>query len=131
MQGIQGPQGEQGIQGIQGPSGTDGTDGYNPTVTTSKSGKTTTITITDVNGDHTATILDGADGASSWGEITGTLSNQTDLQTALNGKEISTNKVTSLSSSSTDTQYPSAKCVYDLVGDVETLLTTLDVGNGV
>jgi hypothetical protein len=29
--------------------------------------------------------------------------------------EQTSNKVTSLSSSSTDTQYPSAKCVYDLV----------------
>lgn len=33
------------------------------------------------------------------------------------------NLVTSLSSSSTDAQYPSAKCVYDLIGDVETLLS--------
>lgn len=37
--------------------------------------------------------------------------------------ETPTNKVTSLSSSSTDTQYPSAKCVYDLIGDIETLLS--------
>ena len=36
-----------------------------------------------------------------------------------------TNKVTSLSSSSTNTQYPSAKCVYDLLGDVETLINAL------
>ena len=36
--------------------------------------------------------------------------------------ELSGNKVTSLSSSSTDTQYPSAKCVYDLIGDIESLL---------
>ena len=35
------------------------------------------------------------------------------------------NKVTSLSSSSTDDQYPSAKCVYDLVGDIESALDTL------
>ena len=35
------------------------------------------------------------------------------------------NKVTSLSSSSTDNQYPSAKCVYDLVGNIETLLAAL------
>ena len=35
------------------------------------------------------------------------------FNTALNGKEDKTNKVTSLSSSSTDTQYPSAKVVYD------------------
>lgn len=43
----------------------------------------------------------------------------------VNGREETTNKVTSLSSSSTDTQYPSAKCVYDLVGDIETLLAAL------
>lgn len=36
--------------------------------------------------------------------------------------EAKANKVTALSSASTDTQYPSAKCVYDIVGDIETLL---------
>lgn len=41
----------------------------------------------------------------------------------VSGKEDTTNKVTSISSSSTDTQYPSAKCVYDLIGDIETLLS--------
>lgn len=40
-------------------------------------------------------------------------------------KEDKSNKVTSLSSSSTDTQYPSAKCVYDLLGDIETLINAL------
>lgn len=40
-------------------------------------------------------------------------------------KELVSNKVTSLSSSSTDEQYPSAKCVYDIVGDIETLLAAL------
>ena len=43
-------------------NGKDGVDGVSPTVTTSKSGKTTTITITDKDGTHTATILDGEDG---------------------------------------------------------------------
>lgn len=37
----------------------------------------------------------------------------------ISGKENTSNKVTSISSSSTDTQYPSAKCVYDAIGDVE------------
>ena len=32
------------------------------------------------------------------------------------------NLVTTLSAASTDTQYPSAKCVYDIIGDVESLL---------
>lgn len=43
----------------------NGEDGYSPTVTTSKVDRTTTITITDKNGDHTATILDGEDGSAS------------------------------------------------------------------
>lgn len=127
----------------------NGEDGVSPTITTSKVGRETTLTITDVNGTHTATILDGADGSGSgdmstsvydtnnngtvdnaekvnnhtvqsdvpanavftdttytagtgiaindgvisntqtsaaWGNITGTLSSQTDLQTALNNK---------------------------------------------
>lgn len=37
--------------------------------------------------------------------------------------EVTTNKVTSIDSHSTDTQYPSAKCVYDIVGDIESLLS--------
>lgn len=41
----------------------------------------------------------------------------------ITGKENTSNKVTTISSSSTNTQYPSAKCVYDLIGDVETLLS--------
>ena len=36
-----------------------------------------------------------------------------EVNTALENKENISNKVTSLSASSTDTQYPSAKCVYD------------------
>lgn len=41
------------------------------------------------------------------------------------GTELTANKVTSLSSSSTDTQYPTAKCVYDIIGDVESALAAL------
>jgi hypothetical protein len=52
---------------------------------------------------------------------------KTEDNTLLGGKEDKTNKVTSLSSSSTDTQYPSAKCVYDIVGDIN---TALDLING-
>ena len=50
-----------------------------------------------------------------WGDIGGTLSDQTDLANALNEKENISNKVTSLSNESTDTQYPSAKCVYMII----------------
>ena len=51
--------------------------------------------------------------------------------TLLNAKENTSNKVTSLSSSSTDTEYPSAKCVYDIIGDIESALQTLNTGGGV
>lgn len=37
------------------------------------------------------------------------------VYTALSAREVTANKVTSLSSSSTNTEYPSAKCVYELV----------------
>lgn len=53
------------VGNIQGPAGTDGidgTDGVSPTVEISKTGKVTTITITDATGPHTATIKDGVDG---------------------------------------------------------------------
>lgn len=52
-----------------------------------------------------------------------------DISTMILGKEDSSNKVTSISSSSTDAEYPSAKCVYDAIdtalGDIETLLAAL------
>ena len=53
---------------------------------------------------------------------TGTLATSGDIPANC---ESTTNKVTSLSSSSTDTQYPSAKCVYDMIGDVESALNAL------
>lgn len=40
-------------------------------------------------------------------------------------KEDKSSLVTSLSAQSTDTQYPSAKCVYDLIGNLETLLASI------
>lgn len=49
---------------IKGDKGDPGADGVSPTVAVSKSGKTTTVTITDKNGTKTATIVDGADGSS-------------------------------------------------------------------
>lgn len=39
--------------------------------------------------------------------------------------------VTSLSNTSDDFHYPSAKCMYDMVGDVESILATLTTGGGV
>lgn len=43
----------------------------------------------------------------------------------ISGKQDVSNLVTSLSASSTDTQYPSAKCVYDMIGDIEAVLATI------
>lgn len=58
-----------------------------------------------------------------------TSSNQIDTvgarNTAISNMQTTTNLVTSLSASSTDTQYPSAKCVYDMIGDIETLLSEI------
>ena len=71
-QGPQGPKGETGDIGPTGPAGPTGETGetgpqgpagISPTVEVSKSGKVTTITITDATGPHTATINDGADGS--------------------------------------------------------------------
>lgn len=68
-QGPQGPKGDTGPTGPAGPTGeTGGTGpqgpaGVSPTVEISKTGKITTITITDATGTHTATINDGADGS--------------------------------------------------------------------
>ena len=40
-------------------------------------------------------------------------------------KQSISNLVTSVSSSSTDSQYPSAKAVYNVLGDIETLINAL------
>ena len=60
--GDQGIQGIQGIQGEKGDPGTDGTDGISPTISVTKSGKITTVTVTDASGTHSFDISDGADG---------------------------------------------------------------------
>ena len=46
----------------------------------------------------------------------------TAVSDVLNGAEQTTNKVTSVSASSTDTQYPSAKCVYDYGQSIQTAI---------
>lgn len=43
----------------------------------------------------------------------------------ISGLQTKANLTTTLSASSTDEQYPSAKCVYDIIGDVETLLSAI------
>lgn len=60
--GEQGAKGETGATGPQGEKGAKGNDGVSPTVSISKSGTVTTITITDKNGTHTQTVNDGTNG---------------------------------------------------------------------
>ena len=50
---------------------------------------------------------------------------------AVTGLQTTGNLVTSVSSSSTNSQYPSAKLFYDTVGNVESVLQTLNSGTGV
>ena len=75
------------------------------------------------------TLQDLLDAISGGGTLDYTaLSNKPSLNSyTLNGAVTLANigLVTSLSSASTDAQFPSAKCVYDLIGDVETLLAAL------
>lgn len=49
---------------------------------------------------------------------------------AITGLQTTGNLVTSVSGSSTDSQYPSAKLFYDTIGNVETILNTLNNGGG-
>ena len=79
--------------------------------------------LTDAN--EVPPITSSDDGKVLTAASNGTYSWKTVSSPAPANMEVTTNKVTSLSSSSTDTQYPSAKCVYDLIGDVETILATL------
>lgn len=55
----------------------------------------------------------------------GSAYNTTKIDNLLSAKENLSNKVVSISSSSTDNEYPSAKCVYDIVGDIEILLASI------
>lgn len=58
-----------------------------------------------------------------WGKVSGaSAASWIQLGADISNFEDSANKVTSLSAQSTDTQYPSAKAVYDIVGDIESLL---------
>ena len=70
---IKGEQGEQGEQGVQGPKGEQGDDGVSPTITTSKTGDTTTIKIVDAEGTKTATVVDGKQGEQGENAITITI----------------------------------------------------------
>lgn len=135
------------VKGKKGEKGDKGDTALSVTIGTTTTGNAGTNASVTNSGTDTNLILDftipkGEAGATGQGVIEGGMKGQilakksnTDYDTewinASTGNEITTNKVTSLSSSSTDAQYPSAKCVYDLIGNVETILTTLTTGDGV
>ena len=52
-----------------------------------------------------------------------------EARTSLTNMQTTTNLVTSLSASSTDSQYPSAKCIYDMIGNIESILHNINLGN--
>ena len=143
----------------------------NATITFTQGGVSKgSITLNQSSDETIALDAGGGGGEAVWGSITGTLADQTDLNTALAGKQsvidsshklsadlvddtsttnkfvtasektaigtalqpaditnmqVTTNLVTSVSSSSTDSQYPSAKLFYDTCGDIETLINAL------
>ena len=86
-------------------------------------GGTNKVTITvpaTLTADHSLTITDSGlmfDGSlvsssgGTWGSITGTLSSQTDLITALNLKELASNKSTTTTLGTSNTLYPSQNAV--------------------
>lgn len=93
------PKGDKGDKGDNGQAGAQGV-GIASIAKTSTSGLVDTYTITYTDGStDTFEVTNGA-------------------TPDISGKEDKINKVTSISASSTDTQYPSAKCVYDIVGDI-------------
>ena len=89
-------------------------------------------------GDCYSILYKGTSGTESsgleyiWGKINGqSAASWIQLGADISYAEDINNKVISIDENSTDTQYPSAKCVYDLIGNVEELLENLDTGNGV
>ena len=137
---IRGPQGEAGAAGPQGPSGAAGADGESPTVTVEYVTGGHRVTITDKthpsgqsfdvldgagSGDMTAAVYDPQSAVALAGGIAAYLSANADsagsaaavqqnLNTLDGAAEKTANRVTSMSAASTDTQYPTAKAVWDL-----------------
>ena len=72
---------------------------------------------------------------SNMNEIKSVVNNNADelsnAATSIEDKLDKTAVVSSVSSSSTNEQAPGAKLFYDTVGDLESILETLDTGNGV
>lgn len=79
----------------------------------------TTVTYTFQNDDYYVIVTQSGFSDETftitWGETTAPYYSKSAIDTMLDAKENTSNKVTSLNSSSTNAQYPSAKAVYDLI----------------
>jgi hypothetical protein len=87
--GPQGPKGETGPAGPAGPAGATG-NGIQSITKTGSSGLVDTYTIRFTDGSSsTFTVTNGKDGSADihWGDVQGSIANQTDLQNALNAKQ--------------------------------------------
>ena len=76
--------------------------------------------VSPVNGNVSITIPTVPTNVSAFTNDSGYITNS-----AITNMQTTTNLVTTISTASTDTTYPSAKCMYDLIGDVETLINAL------
>lgn len=105
----------------------------NTTYVSTVNGSSGAVTITvptktsDLNNDSgflisAVTTFNGRSGAVTYSAPVSSVNGQTG---AVTGLQTTANLVTSVSSSSTDSQYPSAKCLYDMVGNIETLLASI------
>lgn len=84
--GAQGPKGDTGATGATGPQGPKGEDGTTVIANPTLVGTEVNLTGIQIGSEKYKVPTGGSGGSSSWGSITGTLSNQTDLASALNGK---------------------------------------------
>lgn len=115
--GERGPSGQQGVQGIQGPEGPVGPQG--PKGDKGDTGEPSSIKVngTTYTSDASGliTLPDYPDEV-AWGNIQGTLSNQTDLKTALDAKQ----DVASLSKVATSGSYNDLidKPLFEYPGDI-------------
>lgn len=85
IKGDKGDTGATGPTGPTGPAGADGADGADGVIQTIVAGTNITVDATD----PANPIVSTSGSSVAWGSITGTLSAQTDLQTALDGKAAS------------------------------------------
>lgn len=96
-----------------------------PTVPTNVSAFTNDVGYTTNTGTITGVTMNGVSkGTSGTVDLGTVITSHQDIT----GKEDKSNKVTSISSSSTDAQYPSAKCVYDnLITKQDTLISGTNI----